>query len=107
MTSRTIRCQIGTRHERLITVRQGGPQARVLTEVPKSLRLNLYSQCNDGPGGPPWVTTMDISELRQAITALKQLGRTLAQPTKYGIFLDDAVAALDGDRIFAGYSKLA
>jgi Phosphotransferase enzyme family len=51
--------------------------------------------------------TMSVSEVRQAITALNQLAAMLKQSTKYGTFLEDAVAALDGDRTFTGYSKLS
>jgi hypothetical protein len=49
---------------------------------------------------------MNQSELRQAITGLKQLSTMLKQP-RYGTFLDDAVSALDNERTFTGYSKLA
>ena len=49
---------------------------------------------------------MNQSELRQAITGLKRLSTTLNQP-KYCEFLDDAVLALDEERTFTGYSKLA
>src|SRR5256885_2251012 len=51
--------------------------------------------------------TMSPSEVRQAITALNQLAAVLKQSTKYRTFLEDAVAALDGDRTFTGYSKLS
>jgi hypothetical protein len=51
--------------------------------------------------------SMNPSEVRQAITALKQLSAMLNLSNKYDAFLDDAVAALDGDRAFTGYTKLS
>lgn len=46
--------------------------------------------------------------MRQAITAMKQLSAAFKQPTQqYDGYLDNAVAAFDTDRVFAGYYKLS
>lgn len=50
---------------------------------------------------------MDISELRQSISALLQVVRVLPGADKAEPYLDDAVTALDQGRAFAAYSKVA
>lgn len=50
---------------------------------------------------------MKITELRQAITALRQLATAFNIADRYGPFLEDAISAVENERTFAGHSKLA